>query len=237
MYTVTVTAVKIHEKEENVLRRIVKLVVSMALVGLIATAANAGVVSFSATNPAAGSNWAQNLSISGFDSSLGTLTSVELKVSAALGGEVKYEAINAYPTSIGFDVKGKIVVGLPDASDLTQSLDWNGTASAAAYDGTFDWLGTSGGSTAISAVATPLDIVYTDPAKLSQFVGASIVLPTTATFKQNATCEGSVITWFDTKPNVTVDVIYTYAVPEPGSLLAIASGVIGLVGMSLKRRK
>lgn len=190
--------------------------------------------------------WLEGLSldrVDKVDATLGTLKSIEITIAASIGGKLGYEALNSYNTNLSFNnVSGTVdivlpVVGTRKYTDNFGPFTFNNIPG---YDGTADWGGTSGAQHDFGVVKNDI-VSFSADSDLSQFTKDTgtnpLFLRTTANFNWAATYNGKVLTFFDTKPDITVTVKYGYLVPEPGSILALTTGLVGLVGIGLKRRK
>lgn len=234
------------------MKRIVTLIVPLVTALMLTAVPYGSCASFNYVtktleNPTTPSgDWLEGLSLDKVDkndASLGTLTGVEITISAKIGGTLGYEALNSYNTNLAFNnVSGEVDIALPvvGTKSYTNSFGSFTYNSIPHYDGTADWGGSSGAQQNFGIVKT--DVVgYTLASDVSWFTKDTgtdpLFLRTTANFNWAATYNGKVLTFFDTKPDISLSVKYIYEVPEPGSMLAFASGLVGLVGLGIRRRK
>ena len=111
------------------------------------------------------------------------------------------------------------------------------TESLGVYDGTVDWKGASGYATPFSADdAVTLNI--TSASDLSLFTGSgNVSLPVQAQAASQINGSGNVTTLIAANASATVSAVYTYTtIPEPAGFVALATGLIGLGGVLLRRR-
>jgi hypothetical protein len=123
------------------------------------------------------SNWSQTVTFAPFDPTLGTLTDVQIGVTAEVTGTVSLE--NLGPTS-GTDyvsLPGTVSVFGPDDAPITSAtVTANGSASLGAFDGADDYLGNSGTTLAgLSGTQSFLDIYQGTTSELALFSGSNPV--------------------------------------------------------------
>ena len=66
-------------------------------------------------------NWLQNLSIQGFDSSLGTLTGITLTLTGHIDGLMEMENMESYADQVQCTVNGVVTLERPDSTELSHA--------------------------------------------------------------------------------------------------------------------
>lgn len=216
---------------------------AVAIIPAMSIASYASTISYSGRVPSlVGSSYmtgvAGSFDVTQFDSSLGTLTGVELIINGySSGGTVQYESTSPAAVNVSLNVITQIKVYDNDSSLIvittpTQHTDF----SASTYDGTTDYAGTSGISyTGGNATDTESETL-TSGSDMSKYIGTGAVTfffesqmytsITGSSYSSNAT---------NTDFYFTYEVVYTYtAVPEAASLGILSVSALALLA---RRRK
>lgn len=209
-----------------------------ALVVLGATAllssARADTVSYFAAVPTTRTNFTTPLTLPGFDPTLGTLTGVQLTLTATVLGDASFESLDASPAAVNVNLSSSVTATAPNALSVTTIPLANTNVTVAGYDGTLDFGGASGRTfgdltnTATNSNATT--------SGLASYIGAATIPVTvTAIGSSTASGPGNLASLFRTDANARVGVTYTYtaAVPEPTTMAGLAVASVAL----LRRRR
>jgi len=177
------------------------------------------------------------MSVSKFDPSLGTLTSISWSLSGDVGGSARAESLDASPATLTLDLKATITLDKPGGGTLAQVIPIVSNAfSATAFDGTIDFGGTSGVSY-LGLSGSANDIGTIPGVDWGDWVGlGNVTLSTNAAGQSSGSGAGNMIQSFATSAGASFEVTYTYdPVPEPSSALLSLAAVAGL-GL-IRRRK
>ena len=216
------------------------------LVGIVAAAtglpASAAVVSFS-DEFSSTTNWGpENLEVSSFDSSLGTLTSVKLSLYGKLSTLGKIESLDNAPATVTSQVSGTVNGAGPVGANVAVALAGSVDTNVGPFDGSLDFGGTSGVSdivvmdddTAVFLYAMPLDLAaFTDQGILTYVFSATAI--------SSASGAGNLFSQFQTSGLGRVTVEYTYdrptSVPAPAALGLLGLAVAGMGFAGRRARK
>lgn len=213
----------------------------------ISGVAQAATVFYSDSFAMTTTNWNGLLEITKFDSSLGTLTGINFLLEGEVLGNVRFESLDAQPTTVDTYLQAVITLTRPDASTIVVTTPVsNHSDNVSEFDGVIDFDGTSGKSY-FGLTANSSESVDSPPpgSDLALFTGVgSIFLPIMAEGASLATGAGNLITIFNTEAAARATVTYTYdpvtpPVPEASSLLLIlvGGGFMALGSRMRNRRK
>ncbi|MDZ4771922.1 MAG: choice-of-anchor E domain-containing protein [Planctomycetota bacterium] len=179
-------------------------------------------VCFTGSIPLTNTNWANNVSVSKFDTGLGTLQSISFQLTGNIAGAVRIESLDTAATVVQTNFQATLTLTRPDLSVIVVTVPIaNFNDSLTAFDGTTDFGGTSGVSH-LGITANQMNSATSPPpaSDLVLFSGppglpGNIVLPVTAVGSSVATGSGNLITQFQTAAAAQVQVCYTYLVNTP----------------------
>jgi len=209
---------------------------ALAAAFAVAGAANAAVISFSDSIPTATTNWLDVLTLSKFDASLGTLTSVKFTYSGEVNTSARVESLDAAPANVTIQTSASIAFGGPINDTVPASGSANQNLSI--FDGVIDFAGTSG-FTFPDIVGSSSDVL-TLTSGLGAFIGAGTYdIDVTANGSSSATGAGNLISQISTRASANILVEYTFDapsnnVPEPGVLALLG---LGMLGVAFARRR
>jgi hypothetical protein len=239
-----------------------KKIVCFVLVCLAATTLFAGVLGattiyspeYSGTVGGGPAGWTDSLTVPKFDPALGSLMGIKFTLSGDASGTTKFENESNYPATVLMNLTATLRLTRPAPLNtvIVESIPLAPTTDTVpGYDLVTDYSGPGGSQTTGSgrthAGLTANDTEYFTsfaPADLAlfqaAFAGENIVLPVTSLAGSfgSSVDTGDLALHFSTNAGATAKVQYVYdAVPEPSSMMALLSGVCGLLGMGMKRRR
>jgi protocatechuate 3,4-dioxygenase beta subunit len=167
--------------------------------------------SYTATFPATATNWSGSQTVPQFDTSLGTLTEVDITVSDPLTSTIKIENLDSAAATIHASVTGTAVLTGPSLTGLSSNLSATQTFNAAAFDGTIDFGGPSGET--VGPITTPASgsITLTKASDLAPYLGSgTVTLTETAQASSSASGSGNLVLSVNTTVGTQVTVTYHY---------------------------
>ena len=185
-------------------------------------------------------NFTVNTNVNQFDPALGTLTGIQFTLTGAVQGTVKFESLDAAPSTVTSNLAATIKLLRPDNSTIAVVLPTvSATTNLTAYDGILDFDGTSGRTFAnVTNTDSSTTGMMNSAADLALFQGlGNISLPVTASASSSASGAGNLVTQFSTTAGAdgSVTYFYTTSTPEPSTTILMLSS--GLVLFPIIRRK
>lgn len=223
----------------------------LALMLALAGAAVGASVSDSQTISYQSTPWGHSINLDKFDSSLGTLTKITFDLDSTVRGDARLENQSVAGATVHMQLSAVIRL-LNGGSTLVQVAPLvANSATVDAYDGSLDWSGPSGSQTTGSGRSFLgmtnnqwASVDTTNPADFAAFTagfpGDTIGLRLTTSASNSAWSPdtGNITYQFTSEAMATGTVTYVYnAVPEPSGILAILSGLGGILGVAFRRRK
>ena len=220
-----------------------KITIALLVAGLFGSVASAqaGMISYTASVAMTTTNWGPtNISLSKFDTTLGTLTSIDFDLSGTVEGIGKAESEDGAASEVTLDLGSKITLRRPNNLTLVVSNPvFSQTFQFTAYDGVLDYAGTSGGSTGLQSSTDSVSFTSFNGADFALFSGpGSIILNLGAVGASAGNGAGNLSTKFQTSARGDAKVTYNYtsnAVPEPATLGIMGLG-LGALGLVRRRR-
>ena len=182
-------------------------------------------------------NWTQALTmLTQFNPLLGTLNSVMLTVDGEMNQNIKAENTGASPDLLTPNASGSVSFRQGSTTILNAALTNSGGAFAATgFDGTSDFAGTSGKDFGIINAMNSNMTTLLAPLDLAGFIGVGDLSAYNlrgvgggAVDSDNGNLDTSITT--EARGRITVKYDYTERndVPEPGSMLLVGLGLLGL---------
>ncbi len=196
--------------------------VALALVGTaLGASAQTQQVCFTDSIPLQPTNWSNTVSIPKFDPNLGTLQTINFSLTGNVQGSARAESLDAAPSMVTTSFSANITLTRPDLTPIVVTLPIaNFNDAFTAFDGTIDFMGTSGATHPnINVTDTQMQVSPPPLSDLALFTGVgNIVLPVTANGSSVATGAGNLITQFQTDAAAIVQVCYTYLPNNPPTI-------------------
>lgn len=180
-------------------------------------------------------NFEKEITLPKFDSSLGELESVLFELSGNVEGSVSLENEDATAALVTGNLAAEISLKTDDSLLLVALPTASVNKHLSAYDGTFDFDGTSGFKLTDISNTKKESTLLTIPDDFTPFVGdGSLNLFLEAIGNSTATGAGNLSARFETYAGATIGVSYTYAkkdkpkrrkVPESGVPVSIFVGL------------
>ena len=121
-------------------------------------------------------DWSQTIAFDQFDPMLGTLQAIDVGLTADVTGSVSVESLEAAPSTVSVSQSGNVTVSGPSGVPLTDATpDAFASASFAAYDGSTDDSGASGGVLLLSNTALSETDWQQGSIDLGPFIGTGTV--------------------------------------------------------------
>jgi collagen type I/II/III/V/XI/XXIV/XXVII alpha len=177
------------------------------------------------------SNWSQTVTFAPFDPTLGTLVDVQVGIAAAVIGSVSLENLGVTSGTDTVSLPGLVSVFDPSGTFITSvNTDATGSATLAAFDGTDDYLGTSGTTLAgLSGTQSTLEFYQPGAAELALFSGTTpvpLTVDASVLFNETGLANLQALSQADAGAAITLRYDYIAASPtNPGGGGGDGSGV------------
>jgi hypothetical protein len=158
------------------------------------------------------SNWQQMVTFGQFDPALGTLTAIDIGLTADVTGSVSIESLEAAPSTVTVSQTGFVSVESPTGATLvTAAAIASASANLGAYDSSTDNAGASGDALALSNTATEQSQWSPGSIDIGDFVGSgSVALPVLATASLHVTGPANLALASTESAGAVVDLQYDY---------------------------
>jgi hypothetical protein len=172
--------------------------------------------------------WSVDASVPQFDPDMGQLLGIELVLSGDIEGTAAYESLNARPADIVLDFAADLVFDGPTLNgglSIHPSVTIEETAGA--FDGLVDLGGTSGATHPDLFAADVLRVGMNTGFGVFSYIGQGVVPFTITSFgASRGAGAGNLLLNFQQSSAASVEVVYTYSVPEPSTAALIVLGVV-----------
>ena len=150
-------------------------------------------------------------SIAKFDTTLGTLNSIEIINDATFTSHIKVENQDAAGATILATVAGTITLSIPGVPNLVGSGSSSQSFQATAFDGTINFSGGSGHDFGDKQANASNSLTLTSAADLAKFTGSgSISVTENAHATSSASGAGNIISQISSNASANVRVVYHY---------------------------
>jgi len=211
--------------------------IKVALVATIgvapATASVGASISHGASVPLTSTDFTSSMALPKFDTSMGILTGISIRVDATVFGSIGVENLTPGPASISYSLEALIRLEKPDHSLFAEVLPlFPLSDDFDAFDGILNFEGQSG-ETHRDVAASSTETVDVSPGDFAFFEGAgSISLPLIG--RGSAPAPQGFRFFEITAAGADVTVTYSYTptsqdIPEPAPLAVALFGMLGLV--------
>jgi hypothetical protein len=200
-----------------------KLLAGLTVLGvcvmLSAGLGGAGTITYTASYSLNPTNWNTTLSFPKFDQNCDCLQSICFQLNGHVEGTARFESFDAAPATITMNLQSTITLYRPDMTALVVVIPLANTSdNVTAYDGTFDYGGTSGKTySGLSGNATDTKCSSTAADKALFCGTGNISLPISAAGTSNGSGAGNLVLNFSTSASASASVTYTYDCGTPAS--------------------
>lgn len=176
----------------------------------LAPSANAATISFSDGFGPAVTNWSETLSLSQFDPSLGTLTSVTFELFGTAEGVANAESLSNGPSNVTLNLGAEVEASLAGFGSLGQVIPLaSQTIALSAFDGNIDFGGTSG--VALDDLEADDEVSNVFVSGLAPFIGTgNLPVIISASGNSSGSGSGNLITQFFTDAFASATITYDY---------------------------
>ncbi len=191
-------------------------------------------------------NWTETFSVPKFQSSLGTLTGIEIAYDWSMDCEVGVENLAdlASDLTVDLSITTKLQQGGVTLASKTYQQAYTYTG-VAADDGTIDWQGDSGRKYQHFFYEDPPAAIYSVPSgSFADYIytgsGATTIDFQVSALRDYWTptgTQGSMAAYYKADVPASAKVTYIYAVPEPAAMLSLLVGITGAAGLALRKRR
>ncbi|MCE5198170.1 MAG: PEP-CTERM sorting domain-containing protein [Armatimonadota bacterium] len=223
-----------------------KLAIVVCILLLFAGVANAAQHTDSVTTSLTKTDWIKTLQLDKFDPIWGHLTSVTFQISGLVNGTCGLENLADTPTEVSVSYTATLTLLRPGGATLVSSAATcsNNYTLANPYDGVICFGEDPDINPTSYYTYTGLDVNVPLMSQMitsnfADFIGTGKMdFNVDARARSRTEASGNVALKYETNAEATATVIYEYTTtPEPGSLIALCTGLVGIAGLSFRRRK
>jgi hypothetical protein len=186
-------------------------------------------------------NWVETISLPKFTGDPATLTGIDILFDTSMDCEIGVENLAAVPSDLSVDLSITTKVSRNGITIASKTYQRAYTYQAvAATDDNLDWAGPSGRKyPQFIYEDTPVQTYSVPGALFGDFVGGGTIDFEVSALRDYwipTSTAGSMAAYYKADVPGKVKVVYTY-VPEPGGIVAMTAGMIGLAGLVTRRRR
>ncbi len=209
------------------------------LLGIAVPGAHASTISFSDSIPITDTDWSSSVSIPQFNPHLGVLQSVDISLTGTIDSSITVENTSKRARTISVTLTDNLALTGPTAStSLALTSNISTSDALTAFDTHKDFLGTDSASHPGLTNTVSNSSSTSAPADLALFTGfGNIVMPVNAGGSSLVSAASNVRTDLVNQSGVTVDVTYSYRVPEPGTVMMLGSALLLVAGLGFTQSR
>ncbi len=162
--------------------------------------------------PTTVTDWSSAKPLPKFDTTLGTLKSVEITVAGRITSSVRAESLDTDPTTVSAQVSGTVRVDAPAKRLEAIPVANAGAFDAAPYDGVSDFGGASGHDFGAHTAEDSASATLTEASALKEYIGAGdLTVKASVAASSRTTGGGNVLNEIRTTASAEARIVYTYA--------------------------
>lgn len=185
-------------------------------------------------------NWVEVISLPKFGGDINLLTGIEIALETSMDCEIGVENLAQVPSDLSVDLSITTQVKKGTATLVSKTYQCAHTfENMPAHDDNLDWAGDSGTKIQQYLYGSPTWITYSVPTTdFAEYVGSGSVNFEVSALRDYwipTSTGGSMAAYYKADAPARVKITYSY-IPEPSGILAVLTGLVGAVGVVMRRR-